>query len=61
MCKNRGFCPIISQIPDINYTTEDPKDMENSVREARRLWNRSPDILLSKQFYCIFNKKSYIL
>jgi len=40
-----------SQIPHINYTPEDPKDRERSGREARRLWYRSPDILLRKKFY----------
>lgn len=36
------------QVPHINYTPEDPKDRERSGREARRLWYRSPEILLRK-------------
>lgn len=38
-------------LSQINYTPEDPKERDRSGREARRLWYRSPELLLRKAEY----------
>ena len=41
----------ICHIPHQSYTPEDPKERDRSGREARRLWYRSPEILMRKDMY----------
>ena len=37
--------------PEFVHTPEDPKERESSVREARRLWYKVPEMLLRRSNY----------
>ena len=38
-------------VPVQAYTPEDPKERDRSSREIRRLWYRSPELLVRQEVY----------